>query len=563
MEGLTDVEHKRDLQQQQMHLQHKKADTEQLLALGRLHKEGQLTDIEFAQAKTKLLLSQVSMSDARSPMLTSSPTTRFQENSGGIATALDYYKPLNLEPQDLDSKDRLAPTDWIVLLRQELSGLIPEALRRRARFAGATAREIERAVDRAALIELIVVLFEEAREELSRLSFKELQQRAERLAVPRHEIERAEESTHARDRLVELVSRADQRGMHFDQAQHRQDEAASERAGALDQILVRLRPDPRDFRPKSAFDVTEPLANEGAPLLLPTAKTKEGATAVALTLSHMESCDEDDDAVAMHGDSIAALTKRLEEERQKAELRRQIAAAQSDGGAKLGAESESSSSSLQQQSLALPFRAQISAEPHPEPDPSPALVAAICATEPDLEPVAKPATTEEAAAKVQALWRGKAGAKKAAEQQHAVQTGSARIVAAKRTIRSMQMLVLLLVMLSTSVTTLLPNYVIGAILGGVANGEGIDGGISFSLGLRFGFFEMAAIFMQMEIFAYSMRDTPFVPGTAERILRPVLGQRLGLQCHSNEPKDYLTIGPHCFENALFWNYMVTARTMTE
>ena len=82
-------------------------------------------------------------------------------------------------------------------LRQELSGLKPEALRRRAMYAGATAREIERAVDRAALIELIVALFEEARLELSHLSLKELQQRAERLAVPRHEVERAEENAHA------------------------------------------------------------------------------------------------------------------------------------------------------------------------------------------------------------------------------------------------------------------------------------------------------------------------------------------------------------------------------
>jgi hypothetical protein len=59
--------------------------------------------------------------------------------------------------------------------------------------------------------------------------------------------------------------------------------------------------------------------------------------------------------------------------------------------------------------------------------------------------------------------------------------------------------------------------------------------------------------MQMEIFAYSMRDTPFVPGTAERILRPVLDQRLGLWCHSDRSREIicLPIGPHYFENALF------------
>jgi hypothetical protein len=240
----------------------------------------------------------------------------------------------------------------------------------------------------------------------------------------------------------------------------------------------------------------------------------------------------------MHGDIIAALTKRLDEEKQKAELRRQIAAAQSNADATPGAEGDSASvaSSIRRPSPALPSRARHSAQPDPEPDPSPAPSAAVHATE--HEPVAEPATAEEsvAAAKVQALWRGKAGAKKAAEQQQAVQTGSARIVTAKRTIRKMQMLV----MLSTSVTTLLPNYVIVALLGGVANGEGIDGGIALSFGLRFGFFEMAAIFMQMEIFAYSMRDTPFAPGTAERILRPVLDQPSGLLCHSDRSPETLS-----------------------
>ena len=135
--------------------------------------------------------------------------------------------------------DQLAPTDSIVhVLRQELSGLKLEALRRRAKYAGATAREIERVEDRAALIDLIAALSESLRRELSRLSLRNLLQRAERLAVPYHEIERAEESANVKDRLVELVSRADHRGTHVDQAQHRQDEAASEPARGLDQILA-------------------------------------------------------------------------------------------------------------------------------------------------------------------------------------------------------------------------------------------------------------------------------------------------------------------------------------
>jgi hypothetical protein len=126
------------------------------------------------------------------------------------------------------------------------------------------------------------------------------------------------------------------------------------------------------------------------------------------------STTEEGDAAVMHGDRIAALTTQLEEEKQKAELRLQIAAAQSDGDATPGAESESASvaSSMQRQSPALPFHAHHSAEPDPEPDPSPAPFAVVRATE--HEPVAEPATTDgaTAAAKVQALWRGKGGGRR-------------------------------------------------------------------------------------------------------------------------------------------------------
>jgi hypothetical protein len=79
VEELADVEHKKlDLQRQEMHIQHKKTDTERLLLLGRLNKEGQLTDIEFAHAKASLLLSQASIGEGHvvgSPMFTTSPTT--------------------------------------------------------------------------------------------------------------------------------------------------------------------------------------------------------------------------------------------------------------------------------------------------------------------------------------------------------------------------------------------------------------------------------------------------------------------------------------------------------
>jgi hypothetical protein len=508
MEGVTDAEHKKDLQRQQMHLQHKKADmeqkkadTEQLLAFGRLNKEGQVTDIEFTQAKANLLLSQVSMSDARSSMLTTSPTTRFKdvsENSDGIVTALDYYQT-SLEPQGLGSMDQLAPTDSIVhVLRQELSGLKLEALRRRAKYAGATAREIERVEDRAALIDLIAALSESLRRELSRLSLRNLLQRAERLAVPHHEIERAEESANVKDRLVELVSRADHRGMHVDQAQHRQDEAASEPARGLDQILVSLRTGQRDYQPKMAFDATDPLANEGVPLL-PIAKTKEAATVpnAALTLPQIEPSDE-----------VQALEKRLAETqtelaKSKAEILRQIAATEGEFatlvpmGASFAKTDHSLDLSLEEpRSLVLDEAVQ---EPEPEGDEE-----------------------AQAALKVQAMWRGKAGLKKAVEQEHAMKTGRERIVAAKRTIRNSQIAVTGLVMLTTAVSTLLPTYVIGAAYGAVANGEGIDGGISLNFGLRVAVFYGCVNHCQIGIFAWAMRDTAFVPGATERVVRPLL-----------------------------------------
>jgi hypothetical protein len=77
-------------------------------------------------------------------------------------------------------------------------------------------------------------------------------------------------------------------------------------------------------------------------------------------------------------------------------------------------------------------------------------------------------------------------------------------------------------MLTTAVTALGPTYIFGAAYGAVANGEGIDGGIALSIGLRYGVYCACAIYCQMEVFAWAMRDTPFVPGAAERVLRPLL-----------------------------------------
>ena len=140
------------------------------------------------------------------------------------------------------------------------------------------------------------------------------------------------------------------------------------------------------------------------------------------------------------------------------------------------------------------------------------------------EPEPAPTTDDEAqaAAKVQAMWRGKAGLKKAGEQKKNTLAGSQRILAAKRTIRHSQVAVTVLVMLTTATTTLLPNYLLGAAYGAVANGEGMERVLPMHIGLVCGIYLASVNFLSMEVFAYAMRDTPFLPGTAERICRPLL-----------------------------------------
>eukprot|EP01050_Picozoa_sp_SAG11_P014731 SAG11_NODE_1845_length_4177_cov_2.602256_3_plen_489_part_00 len=102
------------------------------------------------------------------------------------------------------------------------------------------------------------------------------------------------------------------------------------------------------------------------------------------------------------------------------------------------------------------------------------------------------------------------------------QTDTERILVAKRTIRTSQMAVTALVMLGTCATTLLPNYLIGAAYGAVAEGEGIVGGISLNFAVRCGVFSSLVVVLQMELWAGAMRDTAFVPGLGERILRPIV-----------------------------------------
>jgi hypothetical protein len=649
VEELTDVEHKKlELQRQDMHLQHKKADTEQLLALGRLNKEGQLTDIEFAHAKASLLLSPASIGEGHrasgSPMIgiTTSPTTRFKDmasaNISGLATSLEYQ---TLAAHDFSSSsgDQLIHTDWSLRLRQELNGLKPEELRLRAKYAGATARKIERAEDRAALIDLTIANIESLRQKLSHLSLRNLLQRAERLAVPHHEIEQAEASADVKDRLVELVARAvgvrknakaavkaakleikrhakEEQKEARKQRHHKRhrkqryeegdfsdassdDEAewshtqssgsssnehevllvqpiASQPASALDHILVELKSDGHVQRPvektKPSMGADAPrvkrlmmhtastskglpagsvsvhemkqLGDEQAPSLNSSTKTKPNMKAATLTLSvapndtgqnisgrskalmDSSSFVELQDMVSQLGVEEAEIEARIEDaidkaKNPKAALAELVVLYEGKGNA-IRVQKPLTTDGL----TPLPPRDQGTATAKKLlEDPSLTPLSAVPVTE------SAPAATAEdeiqAAQKVQAMWRGKAGQKKAVEQRKTTLVGSKRIVVAKRTIRCLQVGVTLLVMLSTAVSTLLPTYVIGATYGATANGEGFDGGLGLNIGLRWFVYGSTSIFMQMELFAAALRDTPFVPSTAERIVRPLLTGGVG------------------------------------
>jgi hypothetical protein len=137
-------------------------------------------------------------------------------------------------------------------------------------------------------------------------------------------------------------------------------------------------------------------------------------------------------------------------------------------------------------------------------------------------PAPTDADQDQAALKVQAIWRGKSGQKKAVEKNQAVLAGTQRVMAAKRTIRKSQVATMLLVMLATAAGSQLPNYVFGAAYGALANGEGIDRAIGLHAGLLNCVFRATVVYLHMELFALAMRDTPFVPGMAERILRPLV-----------------------------------------
>ena len=131
-------------------------------------------------------------------------------------------------------------------------------------------------------------------------------------------------------------------------------------------------------------------------------------------------------------------------------------------------------------------------EPEPAPDQDPAKTR----PRPDQDPT--PALELEAKPPVEI---------ETIPEPEAALTSSERILAAKRTIRCSQLAVTLLVMLSTAVGTLLPNYLIGAAYGSIDSGEGVDRGLALNLACRLALFGATVVFMQMENFAYAMRGT--------------------------------------------------------
>jgi hypothetical protein len=515
---------------------------EELLALERLHTDGKLTDEEFRQAKASFLRSPPT-TGAASPSI--SPQAAQQVSSmerlsivgdDRIATRLEYNSVAS-DARDPDrSEGAVDLMDQSFGLRQKLTAVQPLALLRHAERFGATTAEIE-FLSVTALVDLIVFKTAVLKQQLGSLTLNEMMERAKDLRVPADKIEEALGSVHAKDALLELVSFHAYDAHRELRSEPKRDEYGhvSPPPSALDQILLGLKMSEVDndgeklaksmtlganasVHPAESVDnrhvVTEYVADqltiEQAPLL-PAVQTN---SANAASVTHLEVAPDDE---------VRELEKRLAETQRakelamrKTELLSKIVAAE--------ASTDVANPTIQSNSRAV--------EGHsPTPPTHPVKQHSLLLDVPEPEP--SPAVDEEAhaALKVQAMWRGKTGLKKAAEQEESTRTGSERIVVAKKTIRNSQVAATLLVMLTTSVIVLFPNFILGEAYGAVANGEGIDGVLPLNIGLRIGPMRGCINYCQIQVFAWAMRDTAFVPSTAERIVRPLLvgvGQFFGV-----------------------------------
>jgi hypothetical protein len=564
---LLELEHKK------VELEHKKVELERqrLLTLERLHEKQLLSPSAFEEATASFLTSVAGKESMRlspggpgtdSPPALASPAD-YSGSALSVTSVVDSgdgrYAPRN------DNKDyaaeNLPPADLLenqaLRVRREFSYLTKRALLHRAELCGANPREIQLAADQNAIIDIIIRKMEALRLELSCLTLMEIQQQAQLLGVPEHEIEDAAEGPNVKDALTWLVARADQRGLRAAPTQRNNRHVdVSQPGSALDQILVRLKSEPADVKDgwgeRQSALVQQPSPKTHAIAISPTRNlAKIGhfeATPYATNRTNAQDAQQASSLSLHQPHNVKMLTpSALKDPKSSADFHKQLMQGSTfvelqERVHKLGVDENG-----QRPPPPLPSRhfapdhdlrpgspqhriAHSLAEPEPAPDPTlgllrPEVYNPVHGTaEPTRPPTPTTAAAEEAhaAAKMQAIWRGKAGLKKAAEQKQATLVGSERIVASKRAIRRSQIRVRLLVLLTTVVSTLLPTYLIGAVYGAVANGEGIDGGIALNIGLRVGLFFSLVKHLQIEVFAAALRETTFVPGATERVVRPLL-----------------------------------------
>jgi hypothetical protein len=511
---------------------------EGLLSLERMYKEGHLTVQEFAQAKASFLTGSTD-DDGTTAM------SRFAGTSARVPWSVEMDSPSSIgddiSPMPLDysmgmhanADHATSPVARNLRLRRELDAMTVTTLRLRAECCGVMPLAIERAKDRSTLANLIVLKAKALRSELGHLTVVDLYQRAKQLSVPEDDIDEAAKSADAHSAFVELITRVPDNRAQYGQPSDRL-QRSQHPANALDQILVGLK-DAQPYVNSKLVETTTLAANVDAPPTMDVAKlaampssrvmpdneVQEDAQNIAATsdvaanrlaaeqvslLPRAGSAQRakapvtPDDEVIELEKQVAEVQRTKELAKRKADLLHKLAAAEADVDA--------------------PNQARVSIGK----DRGVALVPSHSSALGAVEPEPEPAMDEEAQAalKVQAMWRGKAGQKQAMEQAHESKAGSDRVVAAKRTIRISQVVTTLLVMLTTALGVLGPTYILGAAYGAVADGEGIDNALALSFATRHVPFQMCTNYCQMEVFAWAMRDTPFVPSTAERLVRMML-----------------------------------------
>jgi hypothetical protein len=356
---------------------------EGLLTLKHLHADGDLTATEFAQAKASLLGSTLESPTARGAI---SSVISSSIDDDIIATDLDYTVGTHTSANTSTDVTTLDTSSKRLRLRRELDAMTVAALRIRAECCGVIPLAIERAKDRPTLANLIVLKAEALRSELGHLTVIELLQRGKQLGVSEDDVAEVAESAITKDALVELIIRADQRAHRHppNRPQHIQGPAST-----LDQILVGLQDAQLDVNQQS-METTALVATVDAP----RATIQTGKIAVVPSSKVVP-----DDEVRELEKQLAEMQHAKELAVRKTELLHRIAAAEADVA------------SIPASAIVDKDHGLISLPPIAQPR-SPTMDDAVH------EPMSE-ADDEEARAvlKVQAMWRGKTGQKKAVEQE--------------------------------------------------------------------------------------------------------------------------------------------------